>query len=75
MLDDLKGRGIDIHVAAYSVWGAKLSLLIRRSKIVLNLHYHEAKTLETCRIMESISLGAMVCTRLLLHTLDCQAHS
>ena len=60
ILGTLKQRGIDIHVAPYSVWGANLTLLIRRAKIVLNLHYHEARTLETCRIMESTSLGALV---------------
>ena len=60
ILDTLKRRGVDIHVAGYNVWGANLTLLIRRAKIVLNLHYHEARTLETCRIMESTSLGALV---------------
>jgi hypothetical protein len=60
ILDTLKQRGLDIHVAPYNVWGANLTLLIRRAKIVLNLHYHEARTLETCRIMESTSLGALV---------------
>ena len=60
MLAELKKRGINIHVAGYSVWGANLTILIRRSKIVLNLHYYEARTLETCRIMESLSLGALV---------------
>ncbi len=42
------------------MWGANMTLLIRRSKIVLNLHYYDARTLETCRIMESLSLGALV---------------
>ena len=44
------------------MWGANMTLLIRRSKIVLNLHYYDARTLETCRIMESLSLGALVST-------------
>ena len=60
ILSELKKRGINIHVAGYSVWGANMTLLIRRSKIVLNLHYYDARTLETCRIMESLSLGALV---------------
>ncbi|CAL5224038.1 g6660 [Coccomyxa viridis] len=60
VLSELKKRGISIHVAGYNVWGANLTLLIRRSKIVLNLHYYDARTLETCRIMESLSLGALV---------------
>lgn len=60
ILNELKKRGVIIHVAGYNVWGANMTLLIRRSKIVLNLHYYEARTLETCRIMESLSLGALV---------------
>ena len=60
ILGELKKRGISIHVAGYNVWGANLTLLIRRSKIVLNLHFYDARTLETCRIMESLSLGALV---------------
>ena len=43
-----------------AVWGEELSKLLRRAKIVLNLHYHEAEILETCRIMESLSYGALV---------------
>ena len=60
ILSELNRRGINIHVAGYNVWGANMTLLIRRSKIVLNLHYYDARTLETCRIMESLSLGALV---------------
>ena len=37
-----------------------LTLLLRRAKIVLNLHYYPAKVLEICRIVEAISFGAMV---------------
>ena len=44
----------------HAVWGEELSKLLSRAKIVLNLHYYEAKILETCRILESISYGALV---------------
>lgn len=43
-----------------AVWGEELSRLLRRAKIVLNLHYHEARILETCRVLESLSFGALV---------------
>jgi hypothetical protein len=39
-----------------------LTQLLRRAKIVLNLHYYPAKVLEICRIVEAISFGAMVRT-------------
>ena len=35
ILDTLKRRRIDIHAAGYNVWGANLTLLIRRAKIHL----------------------------------------
>ena len=60
ILDELREKGVEIFVAPYSVWGEELSRLLRRAKVVLNLHYYEAKILETCRIMESLSYGALV---------------
>ena len=33
ILDTLKWQGIDINMAAYDVWGANLTLLIRKIKI------------------------------------------
>ena len=36
------------------------AMLLRRAKIVLNLHHSDAKVLEMCRIMESLSYGALV---------------
>lgn len=62
ILDQLREKGIKVHVAPYSVWGDELSRLLRRAKVVLNLHHYEAKILETCRIMESLSYGALVST-------------
>ena len=60
ILEDLGAKGIDVHIAGYSAWGPALSVLLRRAKIVLNLHHNDAKILETCRIMESLSYGALV---------------
>ncbi len=60
LLDELLTRGINIYIAPYNIWGKELTALIGRAKIVLNFHYYEAKVLETCRILEAISLGAMV---------------
>ena len=37
-----------------------LTQLLRRARIVRNLHYYPAKVLEICRIVEAISFGAMV---------------
>ena len=41
-------------------FGPELWDLIRRSKIVLNIHYYEDALLETVRISESLSFGALV---------------
>ena len=60
ILDELKAKGLSVHVADYSAWGPALSKLLRRAKIVLNLHNYDARILETCRIMESLSYGALV---------------
>ncbi len=38
----------------------ELTALLRRAKIVLNVHFYPAKVLEICRIVEAISFGALV---------------
>ena len=60
ILEDLEAKGLNVHIAGYSTWGPALSMLLRRSKIVINLHHNDAKILEMCRIMESLSYGALV---------------
>ena len=60
ILEDLEAKGLDVHIADYSTWGPALSVLLRRAKIVINLHHNDAKILEMCRIMESLSYGALV---------------
>ena len=34
--------------------------MLRRTRIVLNIHFYRAKVLELCRILEAISFGAVV---------------
>ena len=60
ILKDLEAKGLTVHTAGYSAWGPALSVLLRRAKIVLNLHHNDARILEMCRIMESLSYGALV---------------
>ncbi len=43
-----------------NVFGQDVWQLIRRAKIVLNLHYYEGAQLEVVRIIESLALGARV---------------
>ena len=67
ILEDLEAKGVSVHIAGYSAWGPALSILLRRAKIVINLHHNDARILEMCRIMESLSYGALVrsCTQLI----------
>ena len=37
-----------------------LTRVLRRARIVLNVHFYRAKVLELCRILEAISFGALV---------------
>ena len=46
ILEDLEAKGLSVHMAGYSTWGPALSALLRRAKIVINLHHNDAKTLE-----------------------------
>lgn len=41
-------------------FGEAMHDLIKRSKVVINIHYYENALLETPRIMESLSLGATI---------------
>ena len=60
ILEELGAEGLSVHIAEYSAWGPALSNLLRRAKIVVNLHHNDARILEMCRIMESLSYGALV---------------
>ena len=49
ILEALSARGLRVHTA-FGVYGAARDSLIARSKVVLNLHYYEAKVFEVVRI-------------------------
>ena len=49
ILKELKNLGINVH-AVFGVYGRERDELISRSKIILNLHYYEAKLFEIVRV-------------------------
>ncbi len=49
VLRALAGRGASVHWA-HRVYGAERDALIARSKLVLNLHYYQAKVFEVVRV-------------------------
>jgi hypothetical protein len=49
ILRALEGCGVRVH-AAFGVYGAKRDALVARAKIVLNLHFYEAKVFEVVRV-------------------------
>ena len=62
VLEELSEKGLHIYVASDCAWGKELTSLIQRAKIVLNIHLCGGEILQSRRIMESISLGAVVRT-------------
>lgn len=52
-------KHVQVHVAS-EVFGADLYDLIDRSKVIVNLHYYEGALLETTRLTEALSRGAIV---------------
>jgi hypothetical protein len=53
------GEHFDVHVAN-EVFGKEMALLIKRARLVINLHYYEGALLETPRIAECLSYGTPV---------------
>jgi 2-polyprenyl-3-methyl-5-hydroxy-6-metoxy-1,4-benzoquinol methylase len=49
VLQELRGRGLHVH-AAFGVYGPERDRLIARSKVVLNVHFYEAKVFEIVRV-------------------------
>lgn len=49
ILDQLKKAGLKVHVAS-AVYGDELDNLIARAKIVINIHFYEAKVFEIVRV-------------------------
>lgn len=59
ILDALKARGLNVVVAA-NCFGEARDQLVARSKIVLNIHFYEAKVLEMVRISYLLANGQCV---------------
>ena len=49
VLQALQARGVRVH-AVFGVYGPERDALIARSKLVLNIHYYEAKVFEVVRV-------------------------
>ena len=49
IIDALKSAGCNVHVS-FGVYGEERDNLIRRSKVVLNIHYYESHVLEIVRV-------------------------
>ncbi len=54
-------RNVSIHVSNMDAYREDLTKLLRRAKVILNIHAYPAKVLEICRILEAISFDIVVC--------------
>ena len=52
-------KRFNLYVAT-AIFGEEMLALIRRSKVVVNVHYYEGALLETTKIYETLSLGTPV---------------
>lgn len=50
VIDQLKNMNLNIQ-AFFGVYGPELSVLIHRSKVVLNMHYYESSVFEAVRVL------------------------
>lgn len=58
LLDKLSENGLNVYLADnYSLWGEERNNIVKRSKILLNVHYYENAILETARLSYVLSLG------------------
>lgn len=60
LMNDLAAAGHRIHLAGYNLWGNQREALIKRAKIVLNIHFYADPILETTRLAPLVSQGAFV---------------
>lgn len=60
IMQDLEAAGYRVHFAGYNLWGEARDNLIKRSKIVLNIHFYADPILETTRLAPLVSQGAFV---------------
>jgi hypothetical protein len=49
LIDEVRGAGLDVHVA-FGVYGPARDALIARAKLVLNLHFYETQIFEIVRV-------------------------
>lgn len=59
VLRALQDRGLVVH-AAFGVYGAERDRLVARSKLVLNVHFYEAKVFEVVRVSYLLANGRCV---------------
>lgn len=59
-INKLKDNNINVHVAAYNLWGRKRDAIVARSKILLNIHFYENAILETARLSYILSMGECI---------------
>src|SRR5262249_16785613 len=63
VLSALRRRGVKVETA-FGVYGGERDRLIARSKVVLNVHYHESKVFEVVRVSYLLANGRfVVCER------------
>lgn len=57
-IQKLRNSGMRVQIAKnYKLWGENRDIMVRRSKILLNVHYYENAILETARLSYALSLG------------------
>jgi hypothetical protein len=59
ILDQLAARGVVVRVET-EVWGKEKEALIRRARVVLNVHYYNERLMESVRLFHALSVGAFV---------------
>jgi hypothetical protein len=59
VINALEQQGARVKVVQ-EAWGAERDSLVRRSAVLLNVHYFEAKLMEAVRLFYVVSLGACV---------------
>lgn len=61
IIDKLRNNGINVVDGKnYNLWGEERINFIKRSKIILNIHYYENAILETARLSYALSLGECI---------------
>ncbi len=58
LLNKLRENGLNVYIAdTYNLWDEERNNIVKRSKILLNIHYYESAILETARLSYALSLG------------------